>query len=162
METIEKRITVDVPVRAVYDQWTQFEDFPQFMEGVKEVRQQGDKRLHWVTDVGGKRQEFDADIIEQLPDQVIAWESTVGVKQAGRVVFTPDAQGTRITLRMAYEPRDAMESVGSRLGILDRQVQGDLERFKRFMEERRTPTGAWRGRIEEGQVISERETSGPR
>ncbi|MFN2519472.1 MAG: SRPBCC family protein [Candidatus Limnocylindria bacterium] len=159
METIEKHVTVDVPLGAVYDQWTQFEDFPQFMDGVKEVRQQGDKRLHWVTDVGGKKAEFDAEIVEQIPDQVIAWQSKVGVKQSGRVVFAPDAQGTRVTLKMEFEPRDALEGVGSKLGVADRQVQGDLDRFKKFIEERRTPTGAWRGRIEEGQVASDRETS---
>lgn len=168
MEKIEKHITVDVPVRVVYDQWTQFEAFPRFMDSVKEVRQQGDEHLHWVTDVGGKRQEFDAEIVEQLPDQVIAWQSKVGVQQAGRVTFAPDARGTRVNLQMEYEPRDAMEGVGSKLGILDRQVQGDLERFKKFIEERRSPTGAWRGSIEEGRVASareatmERETSEPR
>ena len=73
MASIEKNIEVDVPVRTAYNQWTQFEEFPRFMEGVVEVRQLDDTHLHWKATVGGKELEWDAVITEQLPDQRIAW-----------------------------------------------------------------------------------------
>lgn len=148
MSSIEKSITVNVPVRTAYNQWTQFESFPHFMEGVQEVRQLNDKRLHWRTNIGGKEEQFDTEITEQVPDQRIAWCSTAGRKHAGVVTFhrLNDSQ-TRVMLQMEYEPEGAMENIGDMLGVVSRRVEGDLERFKQFLESRGTETGAWRGEI---------------
>jgi uncharacterized membrane protein len=148
MSSIEKSITVNVPVRTAYNQWTQFESFPHFMEGVQEVTQLNDKGLHWRTNVGGKEEQFDTEITEQVPDQRIAWCSTTGRKHAGVVTFhrLNDSQ-TRVMLQMEYEPEGAMENVGDMLGVVSRRVEGDLERFKQFLESRGTETGAWRGEI---------------
>jgi uncharacterized membrane protein len=148
MPTIEKSVEVEVPVRTAYDQWTQFEEFPQFMEGVTEVRQLTDTRLHWVADVAGKHKEWDARITEQRPDERIAWTSESGSRNAGVVTFhkiTPER--TRIMLQMDYEPDDTLESVGDALGFVTRRVAGDLERFKSFIESRGRETGAWRGEV---------------
>jgi carbon monoxide dehydrogenase subunit G len=163
---IEKSIDVNVPVREAYNQWTQFESFPQFMEGVESVRQQGDTHLHWVATIAGKRQEWDAEITEQTPDQRIAWTSTTGDRNAGSVDFHRiDDATTRITLTMDVEPSGAMESVGTAMGIPASQVEGDLKRFKEFIERRGTATGAWRGEVEQGAVTgspgtTEREMAG--
>jgi uncharacterized membrane protein len=159
MPKTTKTIEVAAPVRTVYDQWTQFEEFPRFMEGVEEVKQLDDKRLHWKATVGGRLKEWDAEIVEQRPDQLIAWRSTSGAKNTGTVTFQPGADGTSVTLTLEYEPEDAMEKVGDALGVLDRQVQGSLERFKKFLESRRSETGAWRGTIEGGKVEEPRTTS---
>jgi uncharacterized membrane protein len=151
MSSITRSIDVDVPVDAAYDQWTQFETFPEFMEGVDEVRQLDDRRLHWVADVGGHRQEWDAEITEQEPDMRVAWTSTSGARNAGVVTFHQLApQRTRVTLQMEWEPEGVIQAAGEKLGLDDRRVQGDLERFKSFIEERGAPTGAWRGTIERG------------
>ncbi len=150
MTEVTKSIDVNVPVRMAYDQWTQFESFPQFMEGVKEVRQLGDKQLHWKAEVGGKLQEWDAEIDEQIPDQKVAWHSISGDTNAGVVTFNylePDK--TRLLLSIEYEPQGAVESAGAALGFLDRQVKGDLEHFKTFIEGQGLETGGWRGTIEE-------------
>lgn len=154
MEIIEHSVEVDVPVSTAYNQWTQFEEFPEFMEGVEEVRQIDDKRLHWVASVGGKRQEWDADIVEQVPDQRIAWRATSGRRNEGEVLFDKgtDSQ-TRVTVRIAWEPEGAMEKVGDAMGIASMRVKGDLKRFKDFIESRRQATGAWRGEIH-GQEVS--------
>jgi uncharacterized membrane protein len=153
MTTIEETIDADVPVRAAYDQWTQFESFPQFMEGVKEVTQLDDKRLHWRAEVAGKEKEWTAEIVEQVPDQRIAWQSTSGAKVMGLVTFTSlEPSKTRIKLRMEVEPEGATETVGSAIGILSARVKGDLKRFKEFIEEHAVPTGQWRGEIHGGQV----------
>jgi len=153
MAFVEKSIDVNVPVRTAYNQWTQFESFPQFMDGVLEVRQLDDRRLHWRARVGGKEQEWDAVITEQTPDQVIAWRSTSGTENAGRVSFIPlDAARTRVTVRLDYDPQGVAESAGDALGFMDRRVHGDLQRFKEFIEARGAETGAWRGEIHEGQV----------
>lgn len=153
MPRIQKDIVVDVPVRAAYDQWTQFESFPQFMDGVKEVVQLDEKSLRWRASVGGKEEEWDAEITEQTPDRIIAWRSTTGAPNAGVVRFEPAGAGkTRVSLEMSYEPRDASEKVGDALGVLDRRVDGDLKRFKEFIEKRQMPTGAWRGEIRGGEV----------
>jgi uncharacterized membrane protein len=155
MSTVEKSIDVKVPIRVAYDQWTQFEEFPQFMEGVQEVRQVGDKNQHWRAEIGGKEKEWDAEIIEQTPDQVIAWRSTTGAPNGGRVTFQPlDANQTRVTLQMEYDPEGVIENVGDMLGFVSRRVEGDLQRFKQFIESRGTETGAWRGEIHGGQVQS--------
>lgn len=148
MSTMEKSVTVNVPVRTAYNQWTQFESFPKFMEGVEEVRQLDDKRLHWRTNIGGKREEFDATIAEQIPDQRIAWRSTSGRKHAGVITFhrLNDHQ-SRIMLQMEYEPEGAVENVGDLMGVVSRRVQGDLDRFKEFIESRGSESGAWRGEV---------------
>jgi uncharacterized membrane protein len=149
MANVEKAITVNVPVHAVYNQWTQFESFPQFMEGVKEVRQKDDTHLYWKAEVGGKHEEWDAEIIEQVPDRKIAWRSTSGAPNAGMVMFEPMPNGsTQVKLHLEAEPRTTTEKVGGAVGVLDRQVKIDLEKFKQFIEKRGgQPTGAWRGEV---------------
>ncbi len=149
MATIEKSIEVRAPVRSVYNQWTQFEDFPRFMEGVESVHQQGDKHLHWEAKVGGKKQEWDAVISEQIPDKRVAWTSTSGDDNSGVVTFhfLSDDE-TRVTLQLTYDPDGIVETVGDKLGFMSRRVEGDLERFKEFIETRDgEATGAWRGEI---------------
>jgi uncharacterized membrane protein len=150
MESIEKTIEVDAPVDRVYNQWTQFEAFPEFMEGVEEVRQLDDRHLHWVADIGGKKKEWDAEIYEQVPDQRIAWRSTSGTRNSGVVDFLPkDPNHTKVTLKLAYEPEGALEHTGDALGVISRRVEGDLERFKDFLQSHGRETGAWRGEIHE-------------
>ena len=153
MAQIEKSIEVNVPVRTAYNQWTQFEQFPQFMEGVEEVRQLDDKRLNWRASIAGKTEEWQAEIVEQTPDKVVAWRSTTGAENGGRVSFaSAGADATRITLRLDYDPEGMVESVGDKLGFVSRRVEGDLERFKEFIEGRGSETGAWRGEIHGGEV----------
>ena len=152
MPSIKKDIVVDVPVKAAYDQWTQFESFPQFMDGVKDVVQLDEKTLRWRASIGGKEQEWESEITEQVPDRHIAWRSTTGAPNAGSVMFDPSDGKTSVSLELSYEPQDASEKVGDALGVLDRRVDGDLKRFKDFIEKRQTPTGAWRGEIHGGQV----------
>jgi uncharacterized membrane protein len=155
MSAVEKAIEVNVPVSVAYNQWTQFEQFPQFMEGVKEVSQQGDKLQHWRANIGGKEKEWDAEIYEQTPDQVVAWRSTTGAPNNGRVRFEPlGATQTRVHLQMEYEPEGVIENVGDALGLVGARVEGDLRRFKNFIESRGSETGAWRGEIDGGQVTS--------
>ncbi len=145
--TVEKSIEVNVPVSTAYNQWTQFEEFPNFMEGVEEVRQLDDTRLHWVAKIGGQRREWDAQIVEQRPDQVIAWRSAQGEPNAGMVTFHPVNSHTRINLRMEYDPDGMVETIGDKAGFVNRQVEGDLKRFKEFIESRGHETGAWRGSV---------------
>jgi ribosome-associated protein YbcJ (S4-like RNA binding protein)/carbon monoxide dehydrogenase subunit G len=150
MSTIEQSIEVAVPVRAAYNQWTQFEEFPRFMEGVEEVRQLDDTHLHWRTKVGGREQEFDAQITEQRPDERIAWTATQGVEQAGVVTFHRVDDGrTKVMLQLDAEPEGAVEKVGDALGVLKRRVKGDLERFKELIEARGAESGAWRGEVDQ-------------
>jgi uncharacterized membrane protein len=147
---IEEEITLDVPVTIVYNQWTQFEEFPQFMDGVEEVRQLDDKTLHWVASIGGNRAEWDARIIEQVPDQRIVWESIDGKQTRGRVEFSPQGSSHSIVqLTMGYTPEGVMQKVGSAAGLDARRVRGDLNRFKQLIESRGTEDGAWRGEIQE-------------
>jgi len=163
MESIEKTIEVDAPLSRVYNQWTQFEEFPQFMEGVKEVRQLDDKRLHWVAEIGGKRKEWDAEIFEQIPDETIAWRSMGGTKNSGQVSFAPAGNNaTRVCLKLNYDPEGALENMAGTLGVVGRRVEGDLERFKKFIETRRHETGAWRGEIYKREVIPDGDDSVPR
>lgn len=148
MEIIEKTIDIDRPVRSVYNQWTQFEDFPRFMEGVKSVRQIDDKRLQWEAEIGGKTKNWVAEIFEQEPDKRIAWRSTQGAFNSGRVDFEPiDEAHTRVALRLSYEPEGAVEKVGDALGLVSARVSGDLKRFKDFIEERGATGDGWRGEI---------------
>jgi uncharacterized membrane protein len=153
MATIEKSIDVNVPVRTVYNQWTQFEEFPRFMEGVEQVRQLDDKRLHWKATVGGKAKEWDAEITEQRPDERIAWRSRGGASNAGVVTFHRLSDSTtRVMLQLEYDPEGVVESIGDAVGVVSTRVKGDLERFKDFMESRGSETGAWRGEIDRGGV----------
>ena len=139
MPTIEKTIEVDVPVTTAYTQWTQFEEFPSFMNGVDEVRQLDATHLHWVASIGGNEEEWDAEITEQVPDQRIAWKATGGKENAGVVTFQPvDDQHTKITLRMDWESEGMVQALGSMLGQDGRQVQSDLEQFKALVETRDT------------------------
>ena len=150
MATVEKSIEVEAPVRSVYNQWTQFEEFPRFMEGVERVQQQGDKHLHWEAKIGGKKQEWDAAISEQVPDKRVAWTSTSGDDNSGVVTFhLLDDAKTRVTLQLTYDPDGIVETVGDKVGFMSRRVEGELERFKKFIEARDgQETGAWRGKIE--------------
>jgi uncharacterized membrane protein len=153
MAFVEDSIEVNVPVSTAYNQWTQFEDFPSFMEGVKEVKQLDDKRLFWYATIGGKDEKWEAQITEQQPDAVIAWRSISGAPNGGRVTFLPvDAGRTRVNVQIEYEAQGPIEKAGEALGVVQRQLQGDLERFKQFVESRGSETGAWRGEIHGGQV----------
>jgi uncharacterized membrane protein len=148
MSTVQKSIDVNAPVNSVYNQWTQFEDFPAFMEGVKEVRQLDDSHLHWCAEIAGKDVEWDAEITEQIPDQRIAWRSVDGTPNAGVVSFHRLNDGaTRVMLQMDYDPEGVIENAGDMLGMLSHRVEGDLERFKDFLESRGSETGSWRGEI---------------
>jgi uncharacterized membrane protein len=153
MSKIEQSIDVEVPVRVAYDQWTQFEEFPRFMDGVESVEQLDDTRLHWVAKVGGIRKEWDAKITQQEPDQRVAWTSTTGAPNGGSVDFHRlDDRQTRITLTMEVEPEGAVEKVGDAVGVPARMVSGDLERFKKYIEGRSEATGSWRGTVEQTDV----------
>ena len=151
--TVQESIDVNVPLRAAYDQFTQFEEFPRFMESVHEIRQLDDKRLHWKADVLGKPIEWDAEITEQIPDKKIAWRSTSGTPNEGVVTFKQLSRGrTRVTLQMRYEPQDAVESIGDALGAVRMEARGNLQKFKEMIEQRGgQETGAWRGTISNEQ-----------
>ena len=145
---IEKSIRVAVPLTTAYNQWTQFEDFPRFMEGIEAVRQLDDTHLHWVAKIAGKQKEWDAEITEQTPDERIAWRSVGGAANSGLVEFRPlGAQETEVRVKMGYEPEGVVEKAGDAIGAPERRVEGDLERFKKFVESRGRETGAWRGEV---------------
>jgi uncharacterized membrane protein len=155
MSTIEESIEVNVPLSTAYNQWTQFEEFPSFMEGIEKVIQLDDETLHWVTEIAGQRREWDAKITEQRPDERVAWTSIDGeVKQAGVVTFHRiDDNQTRLMLQLEFEPEGLAEKAGDAMGIVRRWVKGDLERFKELMESRGQESGGWRGEIDNrGQV----------
>jgi uncharacterized membrane protein len=148
MSVIEKSIEIEVPVTTAYNQWTQFEEFPKFMEGVKEVKQVDDTHLRWKADIGGKEKEWDAEITEQIPDNRIAWRSRDGAMNAGVVSFhrLSDSK-SKVMLQMEYDPQGVVENVGDAVGVVSQRVLGDLERFKRYIESRGQETGAWRGTV---------------
>ena len=149
MKTIEESIEVEVPVTTAYNQWTQFETFPQFMDGVESVEQKDDKLLHWVAEIGGEKREWDAEITEQHPDHRVAWKALDQDGPNGAVTFHKlDESRSKIMVQMDYEPEGMKESVGSAVGLDSRRVKGDLESFKEFIESRGGETGAWRGDIE--------------
>jgi uncharacterized membrane protein len=149
MSTVEKSIEVDVPVSTAYNQWTQFESFPQFMEGVDRIDQTSPTKTHWVTSIGGVHRQFEAEITEQHPDERIAWTSVDGSKQAGVVTFHRlGANKSRVMLQMDFEPEGLVETAGDKLGIVGRRIEGDLKRFKSFIESRGTEEGAWRGEVD--------------
>ncbi|MFG2089642.1 SRPBCC family protein [Spirillospora sp. NPDC048824] len=149
MSTITESVNVTVPIRTAYDQWTQFETFPQFMDGVEEIRQLDDTTVRWRTRIAGVTREFDARITEQLPDERVAWKSLEGPTHAGVVTFHRlDETTTRVTAQMEIDPEGLAERAGDRLGALGRRVKGDLQRFKTFIEARGVQTGGWRGRVD--------------
>lgn len=149
MTTVEESIEVAVPVTTAYNQWTQFEEFPRFMEGVEQVKQISDTRNHWKADIAGVEREFDTEITEQRPDERIAWCTVDGPKQAGVVTFHRlDDDKSKVMLQMEFDPEGIAEQVGDKLGFVKRRVKGDLERFKDFIESRGGETGAWRGEVE--------------
>jgi uncharacterized membrane protein len=151
--TIDTSIEVAVPVSTAYNQWTQFEDFPLFMEGVDHVQQLDDTRLHWAATVAGKRAEWDAKILEQHPDRQISWISDDGKKTRGTVTFEERGEGrTLTTLSMSYQAEGVAEAAGSAAGLDERRVRGDLERFREMIEARGAETGAWRGEVTAGQA----------
>jgi uncharacterized membrane protein len=153
MSRFEHVVTVDAPVREVYDQWTQFEEFPRFMEGVESVVQRDDRTLDWTAEIGGLRRRWTAQITDQTPDTRVAWKSTSGADNSGAVLFEPvGSDRTRVTLRMDVEPEGPIESAGDALGFVERRTKGDLERFKEFIEDRDRATGAWRGEIHGTEV----------
>jgi uncharacterized membrane protein len=148
MSTVEEAVEVNVPVSTAYNQWTQFEDFPKFMKNVREVRQLDATHLHWRAVVGGKEQEWDSEITEQIPDTRIAWHSTSGAKNAGVVTFHKISDSsTRVMLQIDYEPRDVVEGIGDVLGIVKMEIRDNLRCFKEFLEGRGKETGAWRGAV---------------
>ena len=148
MAYVEESIDVNQDITTVYDQWTQFESFPRFMDGVKSVQQPDDTHLHWIADVGGRTKEWDAEITQQIPDTRISWSSVGGAPNGGTVTFAPvSSNQTRVTLRLEYQPEDWLERAGEALGMVQRQVKQDLENFKRFIESRGEATGEWRGRV---------------
>lgn len=154
MGEIKKSIEVEVPVSTAYNQWTQFEEFPRFMEGLKSVRQIDDTHLHWVAEVGGKEYEWTAEITEQRPDQMVAWKAVEGHGTSGVVTFEPLSESeTRVTVQMDHETNGLMEQLGSALGVDSRRVKSDLERFKELVESQGIETGAWRGEVEQGQRV---------
>jgi uncharacterized membrane protein len=156
MERIEKSVEVKAPVKAVYNQWTQFEEFPRFMAGVKEVKQLDDTHVHWHAEIWGKDKEWDAQITEQVPDQRISWRSISGdAPNAGSVRFEPvGPDRTRVNLTMEYEPQGVIENVGDKLGVMSARVQNTVEDFKKFIENRGRETGGWRGEVHGGQRTS--------
>ena len=148
MSRISESITVDVPVRAAYDQWTQFEEFPRFMDGVEQVVQVDDRTLAWTAKVGGQKRRWLAEITDQRPDERIAWRSIEGARNAGAVTFHALDEGTtRLDLELEIAPDGVLEQTADHLGYIGRQALGDLERFKEFIEARGSATGAWRGTI---------------
>jgi uncharacterized membrane protein len=152
MSTVEASTEVNAPIDTVYNQWTQFEDFPQFMEGVQEVRQLNDTELQWRAEIGGKEREWRAKILEQEPNRRIAWTSIDGAKNGGVVTFEETQPGqTRINLSLEYEPDDTIEKIGDAMGLLKRQVESDTNRFKEFIEQRGVETGGWRGEVRGGE-----------
>jgi uncharacterized membrane protein len=154
MARVEESIEVNVPVSTAYNQWTQFEEFPKFMEGVESVKQIDDTHLRWAAEIGGKRQEWEAEITEQKPDRKIAWRAVDGDYNSGTVTFEPVSENeTRINVVIEHETEGMVESLGSALGADSRHVNGDLERFKELVESRGAETGAWRGEVEQGQRV---------
>jgi len=152
MATVQESIEVNVAVRTAYNQWTQFEEFPRFMEGVERVVQLDDTTLQWTAEVYGQNKQWQAQITDQTPDRKVAWRSVSGAENAGAVEFDPvGADQTRVSVTMEVDPEGPLENIGTALGFLQRRVKGDLDRFKEFIESRGQETGAWRGQVRAGQ-----------
>ncbi|WP_142065394.1 SRPBCC family protein [Pseudonocardia kunmingensis] len=156
---VTESVDVAVPVRAAYNQWTQFESFPRFMDGVERIDQLTDTRTHWVTRIAGVAREFDAEITEQHPDERVAWTTVNGTHQAGVVTFHRlDDTHTRVTLQLDHDPQTLTEKAGEALGIIARRIQGDMAKFKQFIESRGHEEGGWRGNVDTN--VSGTDTSG--
>ena len=154
MARVEESIDLNVPVTTAYNQWTQFEEFPRFMEGVESVTQIDDTHLRWVAEIGGKRHEWEAEITEQQPDRRVAWRALEGHYSSGTVTFEPQGDNqTRINVVMEHDPEGLTETLGSALGVDSRRVKGDLERFQELIESRGVESGAWRGEVEQGERV---------
>ena len=152
MASVTESITVECPISTVYNQWTQFEEFPRFMEAVEAVSQTDDTHLHWIAEIGGKRHEWDAEITEQVPDRVIAWRALDGLYNSGRVMFERiDESTAKVTVEMEHETEGMVEALGSALGSDSREVKKDLERFKEYIESRGAESGGWRGEVHAGE-----------
>ena len=150
MATIEESVEVEVPVRTAYNQWTQFEEFPRFMEGIEQVRQLTETKLHWVAEIAGRRREWDAEITEQVPDQRISWCSTEGATNSGVVTFHRLGDGrSKVMLQLEFEPEGVVEQAGDKLGIVKGRTKADLKRFKEFIESQGRESGAWRGEVDQ-------------
>lgn len=149
MARAASEIVVEAPLQQVYNQWTQFEEFPQFMSNVEHVKQLDDRRLHWKAKIGGQEVEWDAEIAEQVPDDKIVWKSVGGAMNYGLVRFDPvGANQTQVHLELSYEPEGVLQKAGDALGMVDRNLEEDLKNFKQFIEERGAATGGWRGEIQ--------------
>lgn len=152
MATVEESIEVEVPIRTAYNQWTQFEEFPRFMEGVEKVEQRDDTHLHWVVSHAGHRHEWDAEIVEQKPEERVAWKAVGGKENAGVVTFHRlDQNRTKVMVQLDWEAEGMIEELGSMMGSDSRRVREDLERFKEMIESRGNETGAWRGEVSQGE-----------
>ena len=152
METVNETIQIDVPVSTAYNQWTQFQEFPKFMDAVEAVEQIDDTHLRWVAEISGERREWQAEIVEQVPDEKLAWRSEGGNGPNGIVTFEPlGEEKTLLTVEMSYEPEGLKETLGAKIGMDARQVQEDLQRFKQLVEALGEETGAWRGEVQSGQ-----------
>jgi uncharacterized membrane protein len=151
LSSVTESVDVEVPISTVYNQWTQFESFPEFMGGVDEIKQLDDTHTHWVISVDGVHREFDAEITEQHPEERVAWKSTDGTTHAGVITFHRLSETTtRVTAQIDWQPDSLVEKVGAAVGVDDRQIKSDLARFKEFIEKRGAETGAWRGNVEAG------------
>jgi hypothetical protein len=151
MTKVEKRVVVDVPLSVVYNQWTQFEEFPLFMGAVEQVTQLSDDRIEWVAEIGGVRRQWIAKVLEQVPDKKVAWAAVEGFTNAGEVTFTqPEPGRTEVCLVLDYEPEGAAEKVADALRIIDHQAEEDMKNFARFIQSEGRASGAWRGSINEG------------
>lgn len=149
MATVEKSVEVDVPVSTAYNQWTQFEEFPRFMEGIESVTQLDDTHIKWVAEIAGQKREWESEITEQIPDDRVAWTSREGAKNSGVVTFHRiDDNKSKVMLQLEFDPEGIVEQVGDKLGFVSARAAGDLKRFKEFIEQRGTETGAWRGEVE--------------
>lgn len=157
METVEKSVEINAPVSSVYNQWTQFESFPEIMNNIQEVRQITEKHLHWKARIAGRQVEWDSEIVDQIPDQKISWRSTSGAMNSGTVRFFPEGQSrTRVDVQIEYEPSGPIENVGDAIGVFGRRIEAELNNFKNFIESHQE-TGAWRGRISGQEVRPEEE-----
>ncbi len=151
---VEKSVLVNVPLSVAYNQWTQFEEFPQFMGGITSVTQLSDDRLEWVAEIAGVRRQWEARVVEQVPDRKVAWAATEGATNAGAVTFEDVGGGqTQVHLSLEYEPEGLVETVGDKLGVVENQAESDLERFKAFIESEGYASGAWRGSVAGGSTV---------
>jgi uncharacterized membrane protein len=154
MGEVKESIEVNVPVATAYNQWTQFEDFPKFMDNVESVTQLDDTHLRWVAEIGGTREEWKAEITQQVPDEIIAWRSLEGRENSGSVRFAPlGAARARVDVTITWEPEGLVEAAADKIGVSDRAVNVDLENFKQLIESRGVETGAWRGEVVEGERV---------